>query len=272
MAEDRSVRGNELRPTDVFPSEANDLSLAELRRAVFVQDDKPTGVPNGTKWVDTSETPPMEKIYDKSSSAFVPAGQTGETVSQSSEPSDPTVGLIWFDTTTDVPGMKYYTGTSWATVKQGRNIPDSNGYIYDEGAYESYWDTGTETGSGSLNKLTSSLYAKTAGTTGGDDERSWTADVAVDLTNYSTLEIDWEGYTDNGMFYNAFIHIDESQGTESNSAANLWTKGSAFSRTTETYDISSYSGDYHVSVGVRDETTSESYETVTEAYSMRVIE
>lgn len=45
-------------------------------------------------------------------------------------PSSPWTGMLWFDTSTNPPVLKYYDGTGWQTVSSSSSVTGYENLIY----------------------------------------------------------------------------------------------------------------------------------------------
>ena len=129
MAENRKIRGNDIRPRRVDCEQdvtVAGASIADAASGVFIQSDEPTDPPNGARWTDTSTQPPRTKIYDDSSSAWIPINAGDRTFVQDTEPDDLLQGDIWFDTSPeDGTDMVWFDGSSLNFLQFISAIPES---------------------------------------------------------------------------------------------------------------------------------------------------
>lgn len=141
-------------------------------------------------------------------------------------------------------------------VPQTDDIPDSQGYLYNEGEYESAWIEGGGFGVGDQSKETDHLFAAGGPDDTGSAERAWVTEDLIDLSGVNTIEVEWESGAD---FYEGSIaaHTDQN-GTYFEASTDLRRSvDTDFARTTESFDVSGLSDQYYIALHARDGVTSE---------------
>ena len=147
MARHPGTEGNDLNPRRVDCEQdvtVAGASIADAASGVFIQSDEPTDPPNGARWTDTSTQPPRTKIYDDSSSAFIPINAGDRTFVQDTEPDDLIQGDIWFNTSAeDGTDMLWFDGSSLRFLQVIPIIPDVQIHQWkmDEGQGETVGDS-----------------------------------------------------------------------------------------------------------------------------------
>jgi hypothetical protein len=151
-----------------------------------------------------------------------------------------------------------FNGTTLGTVVYNGTIVFGGDY-YTNGTQNVPWTTGFSTGSfGSVLFLSSFIYVA-AGDSGGEstiNERTARTTNAVDLTNISTLYIDWEGLTSSPATSQTANFIVSTSSTASFTTFNARAQVifSAFSgdRRITSLDVSGLTGTYFIRVHSRD--------------------
>ena len=159
-------------------------------------------------------------------------------------------------------------------------IPDSQGYVYNEGDYESFWIGAISDNAGSRSKEIDHLFVQGGGDTTGGAIWSYVSDEKVDLTPYSTLEIDWLGSTPDAAFGTATVFFSSNlavRSTDISSTDQKSVRETTFTRTTDTLDVSTFgggaSGDgFYFYIEAADLSSTASNQANVELYSLRLIE
>jgi hypothetical protein len=128
-----------------------------------------------------------------------------------------------------------------------------NQYYYNEGTENVSWIEGYSEGIGSQSKNSDHFYLMVSDT---DAQRTYVTENKIDLTNINTLYIDWESPTSENIWDYCFFGITDSQMSD----RTTWVKNisrrngddeAPFSRTTDSLDVSGYSGSYYIKIQVR---------------------
>ncbi len=94
-------------PDGAIATQINAVTTASTNAYTYIQSNFPRSLLVNDYWVDVNTSPPVIKQWNGSlwatRSAFI----------QSTAPTSPSVGTIWFDTTTTL--LKVYNGSSWQT-------------------------------------------------------------------------------------------------------------------------------------------------------------
>ena len=145
MARHPATEGNDLQPNRVDAKRdvtVQGASVADAAQAVFVQDDEPEApIPDGSRWTDTSLTPPATFIYDASTSVWIPINAGDRTFVSETEPDSEELlkGDIWFNTDPDdndlAQEIYYFDGDVLVWLGDLTAIPDSadHHWPYSEG-------------------------------------------------------------------------------------------------------------------------------------------
>ena len=115
--------------------------------------------------------------------------------------------------------------------------------LYTLGVEDVAWVVGYSNGSGSQSKESDHLYVYAYG---GGAERTYVTDLAVNLTAYSKLWIDWSGSSDPD---GAVRLVASTSKTSSSATYNArLSKGGSFSRREDSLDVSGLSGDHYIRI------------------------
>ena len=77
----------------------------------------PLNPSNGDVWIDTSKTPPVQKIYDQTNNVWVDAG--GGVTAGASPPQNPQQGDTWINVSQDPPVLRIWDATNGQWVPDG---------------------------------------------------------------------------------------------------------------------------------------------------------
>ena len=161
MARHPATEGNDLQPNRVDAKRdvtVQGASVADAAQAVFVQDDEPEApIPDGSRWTDTSLTPPATFIYDDSTSVWIPINAGDRTFVSETKPDSEELlkGDMWFNTDPDDDDLAqeiyYFDGDVLVWLGDLAAIPDPDVYLHDDwgdNKLQDREDSGTTTHNG----------------------------------------------------------------------------------------------------------------------------
>ena len=150
-------------------------------------------------------------------------------------------------------------------------IPDIEGYLYNEGDLEEFWEVGfiSDISEDDLEKRADNLFMEVSND-GSSAVGNWVmTEREIDLSNYSTIEIDWENTgADTSNNQSRLTLKDE---IDQNAGDTLTEKTGTFDRTTDAIDVSGNNDQGFI--GVRGAEATGSVEPVElSTYSIQIIE
>ena len=148
-------------------------------------------------------------------------------------------------------------------------IPDDQGYLYNEGDLEGFWQERIDSGNGDLRTEENALVAEVFDNPDGGAEYIWITTDAVDLEPYSTVRIDWEFIGDDVGFA-LFGAISEQDGGLF-SGDNI-DENDSFSRRTNDLDISDVDENRFVYFAADDSSGDNSTDGLVRTFSVQLVE
>lgn len=127
----------------------------------------------------------------------------------------------------------------------------ANHYYYYEGTEYTSWVVDVSGGTGAQSEEASYIDLSPVGSSSSSGFQSEITDVKVDLTNISTLEIDWEQNNIQQSSANtpkAKLQIESAKSADHSTSVAESIESDTFARKTTTLDVSSLSGTYHIRI------------------------
>lgn len=144
------------------------------------------------------------------------------------------------------PDPKSYQVIADASNFVGENIPFLYRPWYDAGESENYWTSGISSNSGSRTKNASNMVVEVSGNSSNTADYSWATTQTLNLSNYSTLEIEWENTGGSNATSAFLVGGTQIDGYGANQATVELT--GSFTQQTDSLDVSGITSNLYIRV------------------------